>query len=333
LLFHSSYFLPLTSYLLLTLARGILIFLGALVFSALLWAYVRLSAAYEADVDLPIKLTAPKGYALASGLPERLHTRVRGAGWQILLMGFTKNANFQLDLSERALPTEEMVTLHSDEITNAAVLPSELRILKVEPDSLELQFGKAIEKRVAIAPRLEVQAARGYTIVGDPVVTPRSLTLVGAVNVLDSLTAIPTQYDSVFGAKEDVDRVLPLSDSLNNFVTMPSVPKITVHVKVQAIGEKRITGVPVTIDALPPQFELLLIPGTIAVTVRGGVEELAKLQPTEIHARVLYSPMALDTAHAVTPQIEVPKGFSYLSTDPASLKFILRRRSASHAAP
>ncbi len=150
-----------------TLARGILIFLGALIFSVLLWAYVRLSAAYEADVDLPIKLTAPKGYALASGLPERLHTRVRGAGWQILLMGFTKNANFQLDLSQRALPAEEMVTLHSDEISNAAVLPSELRILKVEPDSLELQFGTALEKNVAILPRLTCSPREVIPLLGN----------------------------------------------------------------------------------------------------------------------------------------------------------------------
>jgi hypothetical protein len=316
-----------------TLARGILIFLGALIFSVLLWAYVRLSAAYEADVDLPIKLTAPKGYALASGLPERLHTRVRGAGWQILLMNFTKNANFQFDLSERALPPEETVTLHSDEISNSAVLPSELRVLKVEPDSLELQFGKALEKRINIEPRLDVQPARGYTIVGEPVATPRSISVIGTANVLDSLVAIATTSDTVLGAKEDVDQILLLTDSLDNFIDIPNTQKISVHVSVQAIGERRISGVPVTIDALPPQFELLLIPGTIAVTLRGGVEELAKLQPSAIHARVMYNPMALDTARAVTPQIEVPKGLTYLSSDPPSMKFILRRKSANHAAP
>jgi hypothetical protein len=316
-----------------TLARGILIFLGALLFSALLWAYVRLSAAYEADVDLPIKLTAPKGYALASGLPERLHTRVRGAGWQILLMDFTKNANFQFDLSERALPTEEMVTLHSDEISNAAVLPSELRVLKVEPDSLELQFGKALEKRVAIEPRLVVLPATGYTIVGEPMVTPRTVAVVGAPEVLDSLFAIPTQSDTVLGAREDVDRALLITDSLNNFIAIPSAPKITVHVAVQAIGERKISGIPVIIDALPPQFELLLIPGAIAVTIRGGVEELAKLQPSAIHAHVMYNPMVFDTARAVTPQIEVLKGLTYLSSDPPSVKFILRRKGTSHAAP
>jgi hypothetical protein len=316
-----------------TLARGILIFLGALIFSVLLWAYVRLSAAYEADVDLPIKLTAPKGYALASGLPQRLHTRVRGAGWQILLMGFTKNSDFQFDLSQRALPPEAMVTLHSDEISTAAVLPSELRVLKVEPDSLELQFGKAIEKRVNITPRIYVQPSRGYTIVGEPTVTPRTITVVGTNSVLDSLLALPTQSDTVSGANEDVDQALLITDSLDNYLATPNAPKITVHVDVQAIGEKRIPGVPLVIDALPPQFELLLIPGTIAVTVRGGVEELAKLPPSAIHARVMYNPMVLDTARTVTPQFEVPKGLTYLSSDPPSIKFILRRKSAGHAAP
>ncbi len=316
-----------------TLARGIFIFLGALIFSALLWAYVRLSAAYEADVDLPMKLTAPKGYALASGLPERLHTRVRGAGWQILLMGFTKNADFQLDLSERALPPENIVTLHSDEISNAAVLPSELRVLKVEPDSLGLQFSKAIEKQVPIESRLEIHPARGYTIVGEPVITPRSVSVLGAMEVLDSLRTFPTQSLRVNDAKEDVDRAVLLSDSLDNFITVTNAPKITVHVSVQAIGERKVKGVPVTIDALPPQFDLLLIPGTIAVTVRGGVSELAKLTPASIHARVLYNPMLLDTASVVTPQIDVPKGLTYLSADPPSVKFILRRKSVVHAAP
>jgi YbbR domain-containing protein len=310
-----------------TLARGILIFLGALLFSVVLWAYVRLSSAYEADVDLPIKLTAPKGYALASGLPERLHTRVRGAGWQILLMNFTKNANFQFDLTERALPPEELVTLHSDEISNGAVLPSELRILKVEPDSLELQFGKAMEKRVTVEPRLDVQPARGYIIVGEPVVTPRSVSVVGAGSVLDSLTAIPTQSLSVRDAREDVDRVLPLTDSLDNVIAIPSAPKISVHVSVQAIGERKIAGVPVIIEALPPQFDLVLLPGTITVTVRGGVEELAKLAPTAIQARVMYNPMILDSAQAITPHVDVPKGLTYLASDPPNLRFIVRRKS------
>jgi len=310
-----------------TLFRGILIFLGALIFSVLLWAYVRLSSAYEADVDLPIKLTAPKGFALASGLPERLHTRVRGAGWQIMLMNFSKNANFHFDLTQRALSPEAIVTLHSDEISNDAVLPSELRVLKVDPDSLQLQFGKAIEKRIAIESRLEVSPARGYMIAGEAHVNPHFITVAGAESVLDSLTEIPTQAIAVADAREDVDRSMSIGDSLENFITIKNAPKIAVHVDVQAIGERKIMAVPVTIEALPPQYDLIFIPGVVNITLRGGVDDIGKLSQSAVHARVVYDPIVFDTARFIVPKFDVPKGMAFLFSEPSNLRFILRRKT------
>lgn len=310
-----------------TLARSIFIFLGALIFSVLLWSYVRLSAASEVDVDLPVKLTAPKGFALASGLPARLHARVRGAGWQILLMGFTKNAQFRLDLSERTVLPGDRILIHSDEITNAAMLPSELRVLKVEPDSLDLRFAKAVQKVIPIASRLDVEPAKGYTIVGEPTITPRAVLVMGAASILDSLSSFPTHATILRGAREDVDRTLPLSDSLENFISIPNSPTVAVHVDVEAVGERRIVRIPVAIEALPPQYELILIPSSIAVTVRGGVDELAKLTPQSIHASIIYNPIVLDTASEIVPGIEVPNGMTYLFSDPAGLRFIIRKKS------
>ena len=209
-----------------------------------------------------------------------------------------------------------------------------LRVLKVEPDSLDLQFGKTIEKRIAIAPRLEVIPARGYTIVGEPTATPQTIMAVGTANVLDSLAEIPTQTILVTNAHEDVDRAIPLSDSLDNFIAIPNAQNISVHVSVQAIGERKISGVPIEIDALPPQFDLTLFPGTVTVTVRGGVEELATLTPASRYTRAWsYNPMLLDTAQSLSPNIEVPKGLTYLSTDPPALRFIIRRKNAIHVAP
>jgi hypothetical protein len=309
-----------------TFGRGILIFLVALIFSALLWSYVRLSSPYEADVDFPIKLTPPKGYALASGLPERLHARVRGAGWQILVMNFTKNANFQFDLSERAVLPNAPLVLHSDEIAHAVFMPSELRVLKVEPDSLKLVFSNAVEKRVAVEPRLYVTPGAGYVIVGLPHATPAFVTVVGAQDVLGSLTSVSTTDVAVSGAKEDVDRLIPLSDSLNNLISTGSTSKISVHVDIQAIAERTIAGIPVMIDGLPSQYEVLLIPGAVNVTLRGGVDALAKLPPASVRAHVLYDPLVFDTAHTILPHIEVPKGFAFLSADPPRLKFIIRRK-------
>ena len=332
-----------------TFTRSIFIFLGALIFSALLWSYVRLSAAYEADVDLPIKLNPPKGYALSSGLPERLHARVRGAGWQILLMNFAKNARFQFDFTnrtiqilpaglEQVLPkegtTEGLLLIRSDEIVNSVMMPSELRVLKVEPDSLQLNFRKMGERRVLVVPDLDIQPGRGYVIVGIPTVSPVAVTVVGASNVLDSLKSFPTKPIVVHNAKEDVDRTIDLSDSLDNFVSLPNSPKITVHVDIQAIGERTMNGMPITVDALPPQYEMILIPNTIATTVRGGVDALAKLNASSVHAHVTFDPVIFDTAQTVTPKIDVPSGITLLSEDPPGVRFIIRRKATqAHAAP
>jgi hypothetical protein len=316
----------------LSLTRSIFIILAALVFSALLWAYVRLSSAYESDIDLPAKVIAPKGYALSGGLPGHLHARVRGAGWQIMLLNFTSNANFRFDLTERAVagPGGSLV-LKSDEIANAAVLPSELRVLKVEPDSLRLDFSKAVQKEIAVVPHVEVTPAKGF-VLGMTTITPAHVTVVGSQQILDSLVSISTSPIQVNNAKEPVDQVVQISDSLDNFITVLNAPKINVHVNVEPIGERTLTMVPIAIDALPPDHELVLSPGLVSVTVRGGVDELAKLAAANIHARVVYDPVYFDTAHTVAPKIEVPKEITYLSCEPRNLRFIVRKRS-SHATP
>jgi hypothetical protein len=316
----------------LSLTRSIFIILASLVFSALLWSYVRLSSAYESDMDLPSKVIPPKGYALAGGLPGHLHARVRGAGWQIMLLNFTSNANFRFDLTERvvAVPGGSLI-LKSDEIANAAVLPSELRVLKVEPDSLRLDFSKAIQKEIAIVPHVEVKPAKGF-VLGMTTITPAHVTVLGSPQILDSLTTISTSAIEVDNAKEPIDQVVQISDSLENFITILNAPKISVHVNVEPIGERTVAMVPVAIDALPPDYELILSPGWVNVTLRGGVDELAKVVPSTIHARVVYDPHYFDTAHTVAPKVEAPNELTYLNTEPRNLRFIVRKRSG-HAAP
>lgn len=315
-------------------SRRLLVFLVALIFSVLVWTYVRLSTPYEADVDLPVKMTAPKGFALSAGLPEKLHARIRGAGWQILLMDFTHNSRFQFDLAERAVAENIPLVLHSDEIANAIMVPSDVHFVKVEKDSLRLAFTKSTEKRVPIEPRLDVTPGRGYVIVGDPIVKPAYVTVHGAPNVLDSLFAFPTALLVAHDVKEDVEQTVALTDSLDNLYSVSNAPKITVHVDIQAIGERVLGAVPITIDALPPQYDVILIPASVNVTVRGGVDQLTRLAPGAVRVRITYDPVVFDTAKYVQPIVDVPRGVTFLGLEPPRVKFILRKKAiAPHATP
>lgn len=309
-----------------SLTRSIFIFIGALIFSSLLWAYVQLSSAYETDVDLPVSITAPKGFAVSSPLPERLHTRVRGAGWQILLMNFTKNARYQFDLGDRSVPENSSIIIRSDEIVHDAMTPSEVRVIKVDPDSLQVSFAKVVEKRVPIEPVTDITPAPGYVMVGKPIASPATVVISGAQNVLDSIRSFPTKLVSVHNAKMDIDRTVLLTDSLNNYIAISKPGPVSVRADVQAIGERLVRGLIVGVDALPPEFDVLLIPNSVTVGLRGGVDQLASLKPSELRVHIPYDPVQFDTARTLLPMVDVPDGVQLLSVDPPRVKFIIRRK-------
>lgn len=300
----------------------------ALIVAALLWTYVHLSTPYEAEMDLPVYIASPSGLAIASGLPERLHARVKGAGWQILLLEFTGNAKFDIDLTQRIFPlaTPNTLQLLPDDLRNGAKLPTDVELVMVDPDTLEVAFGRVIRKQVPVRPVLNVSPGRGYALVGQPAANPSYITLEGSQDVLDSIRSFPTRSLTRSNARESVSESVELLDTLANSVRVVSAPLITVRQSVQAIGERTFTYVPVHPDAAPPDKEILFVPGFISVTLRGGVEDLARLKSDDIRSYVMYDPIRFDSAEYVVPSVSTPQGISFLSSKPASVRFVVRRK-------
>jgi YbbR domain-containing protein len=204
--------------------------------------------------------------------------------------------------------------------------PSEVRVIKVEPDSLVLSFSKRVEKRVPIAPVTDITPGGGYVLIGKPVASPATVVISGAQSILDSITSFPTKLVLFHDAKQDVERTIALSDSLDNYVTVARDAPVTVRADVQAIGERTIGGLVTGVDALPPSIDVLLIPNAVALTLRGGVDQLASLKPTEVRVHIPFDPILFDTARSLAPTVEVPEGVQLLSVDPPRVKFIIRRK-------
>ncbi len=121
-------------------------------------------------------------------------------------------------------------------------------------------------------------------------------------------------------------RTLELSDTLKDEITSRSVNTITIRITVEAIAERVFKEIPIFIEALPPERDLILNPGSISVTLRGGVDQLAKLDPMTVRAKIIYDAMRFDSLSVVKPIVEAPKGIEVLSTEPSELKFVVRKK-------
>ncbi len=285
-------------------------------------------------MDLPISVVPPRGLALASGLPESLHTRVRGAGWEILLMQFGNRAHFQLDLTERDMHdfANSKLVIREDDLAHAAAFPSNVKLVKVEPDSLELVFGGVFRKRMTVVPRIDISVAPGYAIVGEPTVTPEFTVVQGTHAILDPITYFPTKTVTKRDLRESIDETVELSDTLGSQVTLGTNSVFKVHVNIEAIAERVFSNVPIEVEAVPPEKEVLLIPNDVSVTLRGGVNQLSKILPAAFHARVTYQSVLFDTASSVRPEVDIPAGTTFLASDPERVRFVVRKRAdTTHA--
>jgi hypothetical protein len=150
--------------------------------------------------------------------------------------------------------------------------------------------------------------------------------------VLDALTSYPTKLMTEHNAHETIIRATELSDTLQNMLSIVGPNLYNVKIEVQALGEKVFKNVPVVVDAVPPEKDILLIPGTISLTLRGGVESLAKLKIENLRARVMYESVLFDTARSIKPSFDLPEGIQFLSSEPERLRFVIRKRTAKPAA-
>jgi YbbR domain-containing protein len=310
------------------LARRLGILGAAIFFALLLWSYVHLSSNYEVDMDLPLEITSPTGFAVATELPQRIHARFSGLGWRLFVMDITGKSHFKLDLTER--DTKDLSTgkffITKEDLATSSTLPSDVKLIKIVPDSLGVQFSREITKRIPVELRLDVTPATGYTIVGDPLISPVQVTVKGSSIMLDSLRAYPTKVLHVHNARETFTKTLELSDTLKDAITSLSIGSITIRIAVEAIAEQTFKEIPVMIEGAPPDRDILLNPGNISVILRGGVDQLAKLDPMTIHAKVIYDALLFDSVSSVKPLIEIPKGIEVLSTEPKELKFVVRKK-------
>jgi YbbR domain-containing protein len=301
---------------------------AAIFFALLLWGYVHLSANYEVDMDLPLEITSPQGLAVATELPEKVHARFSGLGWRLMLMNVGTTSRFKLNLAER--DTKELANgkffITKEDLAASSTLPSDVRLVKIVPDSISVQFSQEITKRIPVELRLDVTPASGYTLVGDPLIAPVQVTIKGSNIILDSLRALPTKILSVHNVRETFTKTLELSDTLKDEITSRSSNFITIRITVEAVAEQVFKDIPVSIEAVPPDRDVLLNPASISITLRGGVNQLAKLDPATIHAKVIYDALRFDSLSSIKPLIESPKGTEVLVVEPPELKFVVRKK-------
>lgn len=303
--------------------RRITILSISFIFSVFIWLYINLSQSYIIDLNVPLNIKLSGKQAMGNEMPSSIDITVKGKGWDLISLMLSKSAAFNLDLTNYKRDTR-ISTIQ--EIRNLLNIPNTISVINIYPDTLEITFDNLTEKMVKVKNNISVNPKEGYIIIGNPIITPDSVKITGATSVLSKIKFISTESLMLNDINANVTKTVRIKDTLPNIIKIE--PKlVSVAFKIELAAEKEFDGVNVSVQGLPEDKEIIIIPPKIKLTFRGGVEQLSDISLENIIVSVDFKSVDKDSTGYVTPDIELPDNLNLIKYEPQQFQYIIKKKN------
>ncbi len=302
--------------------KNLRIFLLSLVFASALWLYISLNLSYSLDVSIPIEILTTKSQALTEEIPNSIDVKVKGKGWDLLNILISKDLKYSLDISKLKKDSKIITEQFVNERLN---LQQSVSILEINPDTISINFDKVFEKLVPLKNNIVLNLKEGYSIVGNPVLIPDSVKLQGASYLLNKIKFIPTEAKVINNVNSDIQGVVNIKDTLSNLIKV-DLKQVNFRYKIQLSAEKNFEDLLINVLNVPIDKEVLLIPPKLNVSLRGGVEQLSQITPSDVIVNVEFGKLENDTLGFVIPDLIIPDETSLLKIEPQKLQYIIKSK-------
>lgn len=307
--------------------RKIKVFLFFLVLSSIIWVLMKLSNTFISQVAFNVEYTElPKDKMVQKKPVSELELQIKAPGFMLLKYKFKKR-KILLNLKNISrnkngyylLPNKQILALNSQ-------FSNEIEIMSVLRDSIFIEIGNSISKKVPIIPNLEIQYKAGYNLVEKLLLIPDSVVVSGAKKLIDSITGITTSTLKLNDVYKDITVDLLLKSPYKSEQIKMSGIKVKVNGKVDKFTEGTFK-IPVTIINVPFGVTVTTFPKEIEVIYQAGLSNFSKITQNDVSVVFDYKQYENDTLISyLTPIIEQKSEFIYaLKINPPQLEFLIQK--------
>ena len=267
--------------------------LSATFVAFLLWLFVKSEEEYTTSLEMPVEIrNLPSSFILNEEVPKVALAQIKGHGRSLfktfLLKRFFTEFKLVLDLEKISEEYNFVLNEYFDEYPQKVVIPPSFDISFIEilrPNSIHISLNEYKEKEVFVRPNVYVLPKAGFTLVGQPEFKPRNIRITGSRNLVETIYYANTSPDTILDADKNISISLPI-DPPDNQVLEYSHSELFYTQRVQKIGERIISEIPVKILNQDSQMRIFSSPQTVSLTVVGGIEYISNLKPSELEVSV-----------------------------------------------
>ena len=292
----------------------------AVIFSIILWGFVSLSRDYFSTFEIPLEVTnVAKGYAVGFISNSKVSITVKGKGWMLAPFSFGQKNKYIVSVAGKKGVIKKDIR---NDLEKNIWIPSNIQVVQISPESIDLQIEKVINKSVRIVPDISFKFNNSFGLTSDIEIKPHKIIISGPKSIVKKIDTIRTKFIEFNNLDKNYFGSIELK-KIHNISFEHSF--INIKFDVQKIVENTYKDIPVVIKRIPPKQELVLVPNKVDVILRGGIKLLSKLTSNDIDVWVDFSQAIKDTLGTLKPNIKIPEGFKFLSCSPERLSYTIKQ--------
>ena len=303
--------------------KGMHVVILSALFGILVWFSVAISDEYQVTVRAPLRIDqVPAGRAVSSSIPPVITLKLHGSGWQMATALWT--TDLTLKFPAQAFTGGKRIIALAD-VAEQLSTKIGVQLISMFPESVYVAFGREVAKAVPVTLDYDLAFRDGYGQVGQTVVVPDSVTILGAEDVLQTIDRWNTVHEIFDNLRGPLEADLALAPAGSRVVKL-SAKQVHITVDVEPFAEKTVSGVMVEVHSVEPSREVILIPPKIDVVIRGGIRQLATISAEDFHVSVDYRAVVADSSGYVDADVVAPPGVQVVARKPDHLQYVVRRR-------
>ena len=293
-------------------SRKIILRLGAFGLAILLWVFIVSGEMYEMVITVPIEVrNLSEQKALREKVPEIAQVRFEGTGRMLfktlLLKGFYSDFKLVLDLDRISDEYEFVLNDYFTMFPRKIVIPNEFDIRYVEieaPREITISLDDYLVRTIPIVSKVIIETTPGFIVVGDTILTPSEIAIAGPKDIIENITFINTRVDTITNTSIDIYQNINLESPHQQVQLSSSEAQISVDV--QALSERIISEVPVSVVNVPSEYRVFVSPHTVSLTIIGGIDFIGDFMPEDIILTIDFNTQWNPNRQFYEPQVEVP---------------------------
>lgn len=272
---------------------------ASLVLAVLLWLNVAAEEGGEFSLRTEVRVeVADSGWVATTIRPRYVETVFRGPR-SIL---YPSELPYVEQVIDTVTATEMRLELSPRMVQG---LDSEMNLnpVTIRPQTVEVLLEPRVSRRVAVAPRLSLNAADGFAVVPPVVLQPESVTVQGPESEVGRLDSVATEPASLADLRRTVSRELQMATPEEGRGLSVSPRTIMATVEVDSAVE-RTFSLPLDV-AGAAAADVVVDADSVLVRVRGAAVLVRRLEPGSVRARVVVD--SVPSGEASFPiEVELP---------------------------